>query len=209
MSHFACLVLVNKDDIKNGVGSVIEGVLSPFSENIEVEEYEQDCYCVNMEATRDAREMAGIECGKTMQELRDKFWDIEESERLEWDDHIKDFSDAEDRLVKEHKLYNKPKEDCEECNGTGKRMTTYNPDSKWDWYQTGGRWTGYYSDYDPSTDPKNIEVCSLCDGTGMRAGWAWIDADGAHYKDDWAKECGGCNGCKGTGNSVKDRKSVV
>lgn len=23
-------------------------------------------------------------------------------------------------------------------------MTTYNPDSKWDWYELGGRWTGYF-----------------------------------------------------------------
>lgn len=23
-------------------------------------------------------------------------------------------------------------------------MTTYNPNSKWDWYQVGGRWTGFF-----------------------------------------------------------------
>ena len=27
-------------------------------------------------------------------------------------------------------------------NGEYERFTTYNPDSKWDWYQIGGRWTG-------------------------------------------------------------------
>ena len=24
------------------------------------------------------------------------------------------------------------------------RLTTYNPNSKWDWYEVGGRWTGYF-----------------------------------------------------------------
>jgi len=26
----------------------------------------------------------------------------------------------------------------------------------WDWYQVGGRWTGFYSEYDPEKDPRNI-----------------------------------------------------
>jgi hypothetical protein len=38
----------------------------------------------------------------------------------------------------------------------------------WDWYQIGGRWTGYLSDYDPTKDPANHEPCELCAGTGTR-----------------------------------------
>lgn len=63
----------------------------------------------------------------------------------------------------------------------------------WDWYQIGGRWTGVWSGYDPQTDPKNIEVCWLCNGTGQRT-------DIESGECDW---CGGCNGCQGTGKSVK------
>ncbi len=36
----------------------------------------------------------------------------------------------------------KAKKKCAECRGKGKRMTTYNPDSKWDWYRIGGRYDG-------------------------------------------------------------------
>lgn len=32
---------------------------------------------------------------------------------------------------------------CDECHGTGTYMSTYNPKSKWDWYEVGGRWSGW------------------------------------------------------------------
>lgn len=35
-----------------------------------------------------------------------------------------------------------PDADCDECNGTGKVKSTYNPKSQWDWWSLGGRWAG-------------------------------------------------------------------
>ena len=32
----------------------------------------------------------------------------------------------------------------DELSGRAYQMSTYNPDSKWDWYQVGGRWTGHF-----------------------------------------------------------------
>jgi len=58
----------------------------------------------------------------------------------------------------------------------------------WDWYQIGGRWTGSLDGYDAEKDPKNIETCTLCGGTGKRT-----DMEVAS----------GCNGCSGIGKSVK------
>lgn len=58
----------------------------------------------------------------------------------------------------------------------------------WDWYQIGGRWTGRLDNYDPEKDPKNIETCDLCKGTGKR--------------EDMKVE-NGCNGCLGKGTRVK------
>ena len=62
--------------------------------------------------------------------------------------------------------------------------------SRWDWYQIGGRSTGRFAapGYDPHADPRNIEVCWLCHGTGVRP--------------DMKVE-NGCNGCRGTGQSLK------
>ena len=47
-----------------------------------------------------------------------------------------------------------------------------NPDAKWDWFQIGGRWSGFFEpEYDPNDDPANTITCSLCSGTGDRPGW--------------------------------------
>jgi hypothetical protein len=64
----------------------------------------------------------------------------------------------------------------------------------WDWWQIGGRWTGILDGYDPDTDPKNIEVCSLCRGTGTRRDMVVRDRDQVRIKRN-----GGCNGCGGKG----------
>ncbi len=67
---------------------------------------------------------------------------------------------------------------------------------RWDSWHIGGRFTGIYSDYDPNTDPTNIETCTVCNGTGMR-------------NDELGKEARlgnpdyTCNGCKGEGKKMK------
>jgi len=61
-------------------------------------------------------------------------------------------------------------------------------DLRWDWWQIGGRWTGLFTDYDPDADPKNIETCNLCNGTGTRRDM---------------RVANGCNGCAGKGKRAK------
>ncbi len=58
----------------------------------------------------------------------------------------------------------------------------------WDWFQIGGRYTGWISGYDPQTDPENVERCWLCQGTGKRTDMVVRD---------------GCNHCKGKGEALK------
>lgn len=102
----------------------------------------------------------------------------------------------------ENKKYAKLKpgdryEDKSGCGGTGKVETTYNPKSKWDFYQLGGRWTGaMVPEYDPKTDPDNIETCSMCNGTGLR-----MDDLGIEHRKKNPEYT--CNGCEGEGKSVK------
>lgn len=40
---------------------------------------------------------------------------------------------------------------------------------EWDWWRTGGRWTGMWSGYDPAKDPRNRRPCGHCSGTGVLA----------------------------------------
>lgn len=67
-----------------------------------------------------------------------------------------------------------------------------NPNKKWDWWVVGGRWSGVLAPrYEPSKDPANQETCWLCQGTGTRC-------DGVTGNQPVR-----CNGCRGTGISVK------
>lgn len=65
----------------------------------------------------------------------------------------------------------------------------------WDWWQIGGRYTGMFTDYDPTQDRANMEQCDLCGGTGDRAEWRGEPPEGQHPD--------GCNGCQGKGVRVK------
>lgn len=72
-----------------------------------------------------------------------------------------------------------------------------NPNSKWDWWQVGGRYGGRLAaGYDPEKDPANIETCWLCDGTGKRG-----DAIGNKVRE--ADPSYTCNGCDGNGSKTK------
>jgi hypothetical protein len=78
-------------------------------------------------------------------------------------------------------------------------MQPYREDDRhgfWDWYQIGGRWTGLVSGYDPTKDPDNIEVCWICQGSGMRT-----DRLGQELRAE--NPAYTCNGCNGTGRAVK------
>jgi len=88
-----------------------------------------------------------------------------------------------------------PKDVSDIETGVSKKLEPFNECTNengfYDRYQIGGRWTGTLSkEYDPTKDPRNIETCNLCGGTGKR-------------KDSDYEWHGGCNGCNGTGKSLK------
>ncbi len=63
----------------------------------------------------------------------------------------------------------------------------FGKDSWWDFWQIGGRWTGFFDGYDPDSDESLKEVCHLCNGSGTRKDMAIAN---------------GCNGCGGKGKST-------
>lgn len=169
MSHFAVVVLLPrlKSDTMN---TEIERLLEPFNENREVDEYERPCYCVNHLAEKRGRMMADKLVGRWM-DRREAFkqsadgaafytrlatahdaenWDLYESINDEggvlyrafnaefdqnWESTKRDYTETSPD-------YGKADADCEDCNGSGIDMSTYNPQSKWDWYRVGGRFDG-------------------------------------------------------------------
>lgn len=137
MSHFITIVTNTQD-------KGIDDQLAPYSEELESPAYEVDCYCIGSIARKESYAAAEKQLKYTIDDKRTAFWNMPEAERPNWKEFIKEFTDLQEKLEKENPLYKKPAVNCSECEGTGKRTTTYNPDSKWDWYQTGGRWAGYF-----------------------------------------------------------------
>lgn len=71
----------------------------------------------------------------------------------------------------------------------GEEPYWHNPLGLWDWWQVGGRYSGRLSKIDPQRDPRNWEICWLCEGTGKRN-----DALGRQFRADDPDY--GCNGCE-------------
>jgi hypothetical protein len=211
MSHFYTIALVEPSEAMDIEGAV-QPLLAPYDENMEVDDYEDTCYCVGhvarMEVHDQVKEAMIEHTVNSLADLRNEHseatagldLDWEESSKR-WQEFTKDWFDLQEKLQKQfrdaHPLINEPDKDCDECGGDGVVISTYNPDSKWDWYQVGGRWSGQFdSDYDPATDPDNIETCFICRGTGMRNDTLGQEA---RAKDPNYT----CNGCGGKGTSVK------
>lgn len=160
MSHFYTVVLVPK--YTQDISAKIEELLAPYDENIEVEEYDRECFCVNVEAKNAGWKAAENKFGP-FNDLKKRFRDKVEAEmpnglnrsdpgyldiveetgqRLNWKEYIRKFMDYADQVETNHPMHNKPDTKCDECNGTGYYRSTYNPNSKWDWWVVGGRWDG-------------------------------------------------------------------
>lgn len=160
MSHFFTVVLLDSKTAPNNVEAAITKLLAPYDENKKVKPHKVPCGCVGHAATVAGNEAATAKCG-SIDTFRASFRDVlakkygekakepgfmfgDEEEVIDemWQKHIKSFVSAAEKATKAHPLYKKPAPNCEECEGTGKRTTTYNPKSKWDWWRVGGRWDG-------------------------------------------------------------------
>lgn len=153
MSHFVTTVLIPQSTPPDAVESAVAALLEPFDENTEVDTYPTGCYCLGNLAHRAGIAVAEREIG-AFDRLRGQYWALPETERPEWSAYVAPYKAVVDRIEQAHPLYQKPDLDCEDCHGTGIRLTTYNPDSQWDWWEIGGRWEGWLGETNsmPVTD---------------------------------------------------------
>jgi len=164
-----------------------------------MEEKKQDARCQRIQQARDFDP-----CGSTLsEEDAQASWgiDTEIGKRLghdqRWQEAAARYEQAEKDYLATRTDGEMPDPKCADCKGTGKSKTTYNPQSKFDWWVIGGRWTGMLRpDYNPWTDPRNLEACDMCGGTGKR--------DDVLGRDS-RRKCPGysCNGCRGKGRKIK------
>ena len=80
-------------------------------------------------------------------------------------------------------------------------LSTYNPDSKWDWYSVGGRWDGFlhYKDVDPGFEETNVAYIHELDMDYLleHIPFCFVTEDG-----EWRE-----NGIMGWGCSVSNERS--
>lgn len=129
MSHFAVLV----------IGDNIEKQLEKFDENIEMKPY-----------VKYTKEQAIEKERKEILEYKEKYYDkyMADPEAYAADctneNHLKYLRDEFPKKLEftDEELYQEAIEYEDDLGPNGEIMSTYNPDSKWDWYQIGGRYAG-------------------------------------------------------------------
>jgi len=148
MSHFVTVVLV---PLSGKPEDAAIGLLETYDENIHVEPYRQQCYCVGRAAEAAARAhaqpIAKMAAGSDIKELRKSYWVLAEGDRPSWNEHISVYekakAEAMDGFLAGRDDRDSPDADCDLCCGTGAETVTHNPNGKWDWFRVGGRWDGW------------------------------------------------------------------
>lgn len=171
MSHFVVYALLDKNVEYNE--TELEKLLEPYSESLNVDPYEEKCWCVGRGIHNEATSKFITD------EIRNSYWEdykkkinFEENyphlikyEKLGYFDEGSEIEDYNgfDRnqmeklkskawneivlkplheFIDTHPDKDKANPECEDCKGTGIQTSTYNPNSKWDWWTLGGRWDG-------------------------------------------------------------------
>ena len=122
MSHYTVLVITKDGDY--------ESALAPFDENLEVAPYVRE--------TREDLIKKEKERFKNYSERKakggdDSWFEEMHPSTLDWND---------DEAILQN--YIEHWKDEEKFDEEGNRLSTYNPQSKWDWYSLGGRWGGSF-----------------------------------------------------------------
>lgn len=122
MSHFVCVVVVDEAVSADDAIAKAEAMLEPYSEHLEVEAYKN--------YISDA-----VEDYYMTDYLKENYPGLIHTDPPTWENVIE-------------ALNVQASKDGEHPYGideTGPyQWSTYNPDSKWDWYSLGGRWSGYF-----------------------------------------------------------------
>lgn len=161
MSHYTCIAIPAKD------GSLVD-LMERYNENREVSTYKRPCYCRSGKLRKMAKEGAESKFGEGfIEKCRSAFPKNGTDE--DWKALTGDYFREYDRIL------NQPlpaaDSSCEDCNGSGEVDTNRNPESKWDWYQIGGRWSGAFGGQDESTVGDVLESGGIPFAVVTPEGW--------------------------------------
>lgn len=131
MTHFTVGVIVPSAELAN-IESFIAKQMEPFDENTEVDPYVS--YSLEEAQADLARDIARFE---RIIQRQDPTYDLEKCR-----EHL-----ARLRITTPDEKYREYIEYHKHFDEDGEPLSTYNPDSKWDWYVIGGRWDGWINDH--------------------------------------------------------------
>lgn len=146
MSHYAVMTIVRKGSEKD-----VDDLLAPYDENLEVAPYVRH---TKAELIADMRER--LLRLKRSRALAEELGEEKYHAKVNNDDPKRElianfqylFRKESDALIKidvenDDALFEAVKDEYGDgLNEAGDYVSTYNPNSKWDWYQIGGRWGG-------------------------------------------------------------------
>jgi len=173
MSHFFAIAIIPVDC--DNPEQYVADMLEPYNEGLEVEPYEEECYCVGMDVRDELEDLIYRSAGEGSSfryqhnQLReglgwkDNQWEEDfnpehaaASQKI-WEARyaVRDLVEKTVRTYMADRIV--PQPDCEDCHGTGRVINTYNRNRKWDWYAFGGRWNGTIrNEYRGSNDGFNF-----------------------------------------------------
>jgi hypothetical protein len=167
MSHFFVIVLVPGKTLHTAIKPMVDALLAPYSENLEVEEYSRPCWCVGKDARHTAEHTAEAaypieslrarlamehrEAQTRLDALRRQSAKFTPEERTEFRALSDRIDDAWAALLAPHQALEADRfaadprrteadPACGDCKGTGSYRSTSNPRGYWDWCRIGGRW---------------------------------------------------------------------
>jgi hypothetical protein len=138
--HFVVTVLVDGKTKPEDIEAVVEEMLEPFNEQLEVEVHEEQCWCIGSIAENESKK--SMRWADRLDAKRIELLGNENFDEL-WSQFMESMRKQLAHLIETHPQRLSPNPSCETCDGTGVYETTNNPDSFWDWWVIGGRWDGW------------------------------------------------------------------
>jgi hypothetical protein len=135
MTHFTVGIIVPQG--VNDVEGFIAGLMDPYYEHSDDEPYV--CYSLEQAAAEIQRDINRLE---RIIERQDPEYDADKCRDLL----------AKLRSTTPEAKYAEYIQFHQTFDRQGRPISTYNPDSKWDWYSIGGRWDGWINDKETSSE---------------------------------------------------------
>lgn len=152
MSEYHVAVVLPIGETAVSPAKQVATLLARYNINQEVEPREQLCFCVGIAARIQAYKV--MEKVLPMDTLQKQYWNkiallypnilancqtlgkaltATEQHSIDalWEECIQERTEAEKEIYQAHVLAKNADPDCSGCNGTGKRILTYNPNGRW------------------------------------------------------------------------------